>query len=157
MACGGVPKKSCTSHLMPVEAWQRAVSTTSEGRRVLSEVRLENCTQVWEVGQSWTACDSRLRKIVLHTCSNLSKPVQTYSQYSDHVCSSRNVVFCTFECCYSSVLRPILVKLHILTSLIESFPMVYGLWSCIEIEMSITLGAHASRPSIEIASSTVIF
>ena len=24
----------------------------------------------------------------------------------------------------------------------QSFPMVYGLWSCIEIEMSIPLGAH---------------
>ena len=37
------------------------------------------------------------------------------------------------------VLGPILVKFHIRTWLIESFPMVYGLWSCIEIEMSIPL------------------
>ena len=37
-----------------------------------------------------------------------------------------------FECSYSSVLHPILLKLHILTRLIESFPKVYGLWSCIE-------------------------
>ena len=29
---------------------------------VLSEVRLENCTQVLGVGQIWRACDSRLRK-----------------------------------------------------------------------------------------------
>ena len=29
------------------------------------------------------------------------------------------------------VLGPILVKLHILTRLIESFPMVYELWRCI--------------------------
>ena len=35
-----------SSHLMPIEAGQSAVSTTSEGRRVSSEVRLESCTQV---------------------------------------------------------------------------------------------------------------
>ena len=34
-------------------------------------------------------------------------------------------------------------ELHSLTRLIESFPTVYGLWSCIDIEMSIPLGAHA--------------
>ena len=42
--------------------------------------------------------------------------------YSDHVRSLHNVIFCTFECSYSSVLRRILLKLHILTRLIESFP-----------------------------------
>ena len=66
-----------SSHLTPIEAWQSAVSSTSKGRRVLSEVRLENCTQVWGVGQIWTACNSRLTKIALHTCSDLSKPVPT--------------------------------------------------------------------------------
>ena len=45
--------------------------------------------------------------------------------------------FCTFERSYSSVLRPILLKLNILTRLIDSFPMVHGSWSCIEIEMLI--------------------
>ena len=65
--------------------------------------------------------------------------------YSDHVRSLRNVIFCIFECSYSSVLRPILVKLHILTCLIESFPTLYGLWSCIEKEMSIPLAANGKR------------
>ena len=51
--------------------------------------------------------------------------------------------FCTFERSYSSVLRPILLKLHILTRLIESFPVVHGSWSCIEIEMLIPQGALA--------------
>ena len=36
-----------SSHLTPIEAWRSAVSTTSEGHRVSSEVRLENLTQVW--------------------------------------------------------------------------------------------------------------
>ena len=36
-----------SSHLTPIKAWRSAVSTTSEGRRVSSEVQLENCTQVW--------------------------------------------------------------------------------------------------------------
>ena len=83
------------------------------------------------------------------TCLNLSKPVLTCSQYSDHVCSLRNVNFCTFESCYSSVLRPILMKLHIFARIIEGFPMVYGFWRCIEVKMSIPLGAHAFRSSME--------
>ena len=62
--------------------------------------------------------------------------------YSDHVRSS-HVIFCTFECSYSSVLRRILLKMHILTCLIESFPTLYGLWSCIEVKLLIPLGAHA--------------
>ena len=36
-----------SSHLTPIEARRSAVSTTSKGRRVSSEVRLENCKQVW--------------------------------------------------------------------------------------------------------------
>ena len=35
---------------------------------------------------------------------------------------SAQCLFCTFECSYSSVLRPILLKLHISAQLIESFP-----------------------------------
>ena len=99
--------------------------------------------QVWGVGQIWRAWDSRLRKIVLHTCSDLSRLVWTYAQHSDLVRSSRNVIFCTFERSYSSVLRPILVKLHILTRLMKSFPLVYELWCYIEVKLSIPLGAHA--------------
>ena len=117
-----------SSHLTPIEAWRSAVSTTSEGRRFSSQTRLENCTQVWGVGQIWTACDSRLRKNsashlfwLVQTCTNLSEPVpKTVTMYARRAMS----FFCTFECSYSSVLRPILVKLHILTRLIESFPMV---------------------------------
>ena len=65
--------------------------------------------------------------------------------------------FGPIEGSHSSVLCRILLKVHILTRLIESFPTLYGLRSCIEIEMLIPLGAHASRPSIETASSAVIF
>ena len=41
------------------------------------------------------------------------------------------------------VLGRILVKFLIQTRLIESFPMVHGSWSCIEIEILIPLEAHA--------------
>ena len=62
------------------------------------------------------------------TVHGLSSCVEKYIDrsgspyYSDHVRSSRNVILCTFESSYSSVLRPILLKLHVLTRLIESFP-----------------------------------
>ena len=57
----------------------------------------------------------------------------------------RTIIFRIFECSYSSVLRPILLKLHILTRLIFSFPTLCGLWSCIEVKLSIPLRAHAWR------------
>ena len=76
---------------------------------------------------------------------------------SDHVRSSHDVIFCTFECSSSSVLCRILLKLHILTRLIESFPTLYSLWNCIEVKLSISLGAHAQRSSMEKGSTSVIF
>ena len=97
------------SHLTPIKAWWRAVSTTSEGRRVSSEVCLENCTQVWGWAKFGQCATHGWEKIVLHTCPDLSKLVRTclnQSANSDQVRPSRNVIFCTFECFYSSVLRP---------------------------------------------------
>ena len=186
-----------SSHLTPIEAWRSAVSTTSEGHRVSTEPRLENCKQVWGWAKFGQRTTHGWDKIALHTCSYLFTTVHTslttlFAQwqllveffpckncyfsilraiflklhifahliesyptahglsscvekninpsgspyYSDHVRSSHSVIFCTFECSYSSVLRRILLKLHILTRLIESFPTSYGLWSCIEVKFS---------------------
>ena len=146
-----------SSHLMPTEAWRSPDSTTSEGRRVSSEVRLGNCTHFWGWAKFEEHGTHSWGKIVLHTCSDLSRLVWTYAQHSDNVRSSRNVIFCTFKRSFSSVLRPILVKLHILTRPIESFPMVYELWRGIEVKLSIPLGANAWGLSKERASSAVIF
>ena len=63
-----------SSHLTPTEAWRSPDSTTWEGRRVSSDVRLEYCTQVCGVGQIWRAWDSRLRK---NSTSHLFWLVQT--------------------------------------------------------------------------------
>ena len=42
-------------------------------------------------------------------------------------------------------------KFHILTRLMKSFSMVYGLWRCIEVKLSITLGAMLKdRPKKEL-------
>ena len=86
----------------------------------------------------WTALNNGLCFEVKNDIDPSGSPY-----YSDHVRLSHNVIFCTFECSYSSVLRRILLKLHILTRLIESFPTLYGLWSCIAIKMWIPLGAYA--------------
>ena len=132
-----------SSHLTPIKAWQSAVSTTSESRRVSSEVQLENCAQLWGWAKFGELATHGWGKIVLHTCFDLLKAVKTCSQYCDHVRSSRNIIYCTFECSYFSVLRPVLLKLHILSRLIESFTKAYGLKRCIEVKLSIPLGAHA--------------
>ena len=133
-----------SSHLKPTEAWRSPDSTTSEGRRVSSEVRLGKCTQVW----GWAKFEERGThgwvKIVLHTCSDLFRLVRTHNTVTMYARLAMSF-FCTFERSYSSVLRPILVKLHILTRLIDSFPMVHGSWSWIEIEMLFPLEAHALK------------
>ena len=61
------------------------------------------------------------------------------------------------ESCYFSVLCPIMLKLHILSRLIESFATAYGLCSCIEIKLSIPLEAYALISSMERCSSAVTF
>ena len=67
-----------SSHLTPTEAWQKAVSTTFEGCKVLSKVRLENFTQVFGVGQIFEERATHgSGRIVLQTCSDLSKPLWT--------------------------------------------------------------------------------
>ena len=71
-----------SSQLKPIEAWRSAVSTTSEGCRVSSEVRLKNCTQVWGWAKFGQCATHGWGKIVLHTCSDLSKPVRTYLNLS---------------------------------------------------------------------------
>ena len=71
----------------------------------------------------------------------LSIPLAVHTTVTIYACREMSF-FCRFEGFYS-VLRPILLKLHILAHLIESFPTLYGLWSCIEKGMSIPLGAHA--------------
>ena len=72
----------------------------------------------------------------------MSIPLAAHTTVTVYACCKMSI-FCPFEGSYSSVLGRILLILHILTRLIESFPTFYGLWSCIEIEMLIPLGAHA--------------
>ena len=117
-----------SSHLTPIEAWQSAVSTTSEGCRVSNKARLENCTQVWGWAKFGQRATHGWGEITLHTCSDLSKLVRTCPNQSAIQWPCTPVAQCTFECSYYSVLRPILVTLPILTRLVEIFPMVYELW-----------------------------
>ena len=135
-----------SSHLTPTEAWRSTVSTTWEGHKASTEVRFENCMQVWgwaKLGNHATHC---WEKIILHPGSDLSKPVQTCQNLSTIQWSCTVVVqlfFCTFESPYSLVFGPIQLELHILTRLMVNFPMVYGLWRCIEVKLSDPLGARA--------------
>ena len=150
MAGGAAWKKSCTSHQFTLYAnwsvtkrcfhhfrgsWSFEPGTVRKlhagfgGEPNLDSVRL--------------MIEENYRFTRVLTCPNLSELVLTSPHYSDHVRPSRNVMFCTFKRSSFPVLRPILMKLHILTRLIESFPMVYWLWRCIEVKLSISLGAHA--------------
>ena len=148
-----------SSHLTPTEARRSADSTTSEGRRVSSGGTVRKLHAGLGGGPNLKSVEFTVEEkqyfTPVLTCPDLSGPI--HNTVTMHVRSSCNVIFCTFQRSYFSVLHPILVKLHILTRLIDSFPMVHGSWICIEIEMLIPLGAHALRLSIERASSAVIF
>ena len=95
--------------------------------------------------RAWWWAEEKLHLTPVHTLCRLKRDEALFPPVLNKrwPCTLVSQSFCTFEISSSSVLRPILLKLHILTRLTESFPMVHGLWSCIEIEMSIRLGAHA--------------
>ena len=59
-----------SSHLARTEVWQSTVSTNSDGRRVSSETRLENCMQVWGWAKFGQRATHGWGKIALHTCSD---------------------------------------------------------------------------------------
>ena len=88
----------------------------------------------------------------VHTCSQLFTTVHTCSHLSDILRCSRNgsfslnfplvkaVIFRSYvqDPCYpADVWCAILLKLHVFAHLIESYPTLHGLSSCIEIIMSI--------------------
>ena len=97
--------------------------TVEEIQRFTSVLTCPNLSELTpNISRSYT----RWCRVGLERCGgqNLFEPVR--NTVSDHVRPSRNVIFCTLECSYSLVLRRFLLKLHILTRLIKSFPMVYG-------------------------------
>ena len=72
-----------------------------------------------------------------------SEPVQTGSQYSALVRSSPNVIFCTFETLLFFSLTSYPGEIAYFNSPNRQIPMVYALWRCIEVKLSIPPGAHA--------------
>ena len=86
------------------------------------------------------------------TCSRLFTPVHTCSYLFTPVHTSVTTLFMPWqflvefspcESCYFSILRAILLKLHIWAHLIESYPTVHCLNSCVE-KISIPFAAHTT-------------
>ena len=88
------------------------------------------------------------------TCPNLSELVWASPQYSDHVRLSRSHFLHSRMLLFFS-LTSYPGEIAYFNSPNGSFPMVYELWRCIEVKLSILLGAHAKRLSKERASSAV--
>ena len=87
----------------------------------------------------------------VHTCSHQFTPVHNCSQlFTPQRLSTLfahwQLLLEVFPCesCYFSILRAIFLKLHIFAHLIESYPTVYGLSSCVEKKISIPLVAHTT-------------
>ena len=71
----------------------------------------------------------------VHTCSHPFTPVHNCSHLTDYPRSAQwQLLIECFPCesCYFSILCAIFLKLHIFAHLIESYPTVYGLSSCVE-------------------------
>ena len=120
------------------------------------------------VGKIWRACDSPSRKnstsnlfglvqtwsklfTPVPTCSHLFTPVHTGSylftpQWLSTLFAQWQflVEFSPCKSCYFSILCAILLKLHLFAHLIESYPTVHSLSSCIEIKLLIPLAAHTT-------------
>ena len=75
-------------------------------------------------------------------CKPLTRWAETSSGYNETVCCLCFLWY-TCESCYFSILRAILLKLHIYAHLIESYSTVYGMSSCIK-KMSMSLAAHTT-------------
>ena len=165
-ACDSPSRQNSTSHLFwLVQIWSKLFTPVPTCSHLFTPQWLSTLFAQWQLLVEIFPCESCYFSILraiflkLHIFAHL---IQTYTTvYGLSSCieiklliplaahttvtmyASRPVIFCTFEGSYSSVLRPILLKLHILTRLTESFPKVYGLWRCIEVKLSIPLGAHA--------------
>ena len=77
----------------------------------------------------------------VHTCSHPFTPVHICSQLFTPVHTSLTTLFAQWqllveffpcESCYFSILPAIFLKLHIFAHLIDSYPPVHGLSSCVE-------------------------
>ena len=80
----------------------------------------------------------------VHTCSHLFAPLHTsLTIYALRAMAASRWIF-PCESRYFWILRAIFLKLHIFVHLIESYPMVYGLSSCVEKKMLIPLVAHTT-------------
>ena len=112
----------------------------------LGETVLHTCSDLFKPGKNF----SHLFPPV-PTCSHLFTPVHNCSHLFTTVHTSVTTLFAQWQflvefsprrSCYFSILCAILLKLNIFAHLIESYPMVHGLSSCIEIKLSIPLVAH---------------
>ena len=168
-ACDSPFMKNSTSHLFwRVQTWSKLFTTGPTCSHLFTTVYTPETTLFAQLQflvefSPWESCYfSILRAILLklHIFAHLIESYRTVYGLSSCIeiimsipLAAHTTVtmyarykmsfFCTFEGFYFSFLRPILLKLNILAPLIESFPTLYGLWSCIEIEMSISLGAHS--------------
>ena len=77
----------------------------------------------------------------VNTCSHLFTPQWLSTVFAQW---QFLVEFSPSESFYFSILRAILLKLHVFAHLIKSYQTVYGLSSCIEIKMSIPQAAHTT-------------
>ena len=102
---------------------------------------------VWEklYFKSVLTCSNLVK--TFHTCSYLFPPVHTCSHLSCYSLFVQWQIFIELspcESCYFSILRPILLKLHIFAHLIESYSTVSDLSSCIENKISFPQAAHTT-------------
>ena len=124
-ACALPFRKNSTSHLFwLVQIWSKLFTPFPTCSHLFPPVH--NCSQLFTL---------------VHTCSHLFTPPWLSMHFAQWQFFFE---FSPWESCYFSILRAILLKLHVFAHLIKSYPTVYGMSSCIEIKMSIPLAAHTT-------------
>ena len=85
-----------SSHLTPIESMTKRCFHQFGGTQSIERGTVRKLHASLGMGQIWTACNSQLRKIALHTCSDLSKLVRTCLNQSAIQWPCTPVVQCHF-------------------------------------------------------------
>ena len=159
------PVHTCSQLFTPVPTCSQLFTLVHTCSQLFTPQWLYTLFAQWQFLVELSRCESCyfsiLRAILLklHIFAHLIESYPTVHDWSSSIeikmliPLAAHTTVTIYDCCEMSflhsqrllffVLRPILLKLHILARLIESFPSVHGWCSCNEIKMSFPLGAHA--------------
>ena len=135
-------KKNSTSHLFwqdplsaGIKTWSKLFTPVSTCSNLFTPVHI--CSQLFTP---------------VHTCSRLFTPHWLATLFAQW---QLLIEFSPGESCFFSILRAIFLKLHIFTHLIESYPTVHGLSSCVRKKYIDPSGSRYYRDDVHLSHNAI--